>query len=220
MKQLVWVLALLAGISCQATRAVEVWSTRPVPSRQAIPESSPRSPARRGIVPSSGTLIWDESVILGDVFGRWGSGWGQVGRTIFLMVGVATLFSTQLAVVDGVARSISDILYTNFAAARKRELSWWYMVIAIGWIAVGILITAVIEINNWSGQLGVLFNAAYMGGFAMAIYVPLTLFMNLKFLPKSARPGPLHIAMMSAASLLYGGFAIYCIYSEIAARVS
>lgn len=172
------------------------------------------------IVPKSGTLIWDESVILGDVFGRWGSGWGQVGRTIFLMVGVATLFSTQLAVVDGVARSIADILYTNFTAARKRELSWWYMVIALGWIAVGILITAVIEINNWSGQLGVLFNAAYMGGFAMAIYVPLTLFMNLRFLPKSARPGPLHIVMMSAASLLYGGFAIYCICSEIAARVS
>lgn len=173
----------------------------------------------RGIVPESGTLIWDESVILGEVFGRWGSGWGQVGRTIFLMVGVATLFSTQLAVVDGVARSISDILYTNLAFARKRELSWWYIVIALGWIATGIIITGVIEINEWTGQLGVLFNAAYMGGFAMAIYVPLTLIMNLKLLPKSARPGPLHVGMMLVASLVYGGFAIACLCWEITERI-
>jgi hypothetical protein len=172
----------------------------------------------RGIVPASGTLIWDESVILAEVFGRWGSGWGQTGRIIFLMVGVATLFSTQLAVVDGVARSIADILHTNFAAARKRELSWWYMVIALVWIATGILITAVIEWLKLSGQLGVLFNAAYMGGFAMAIYVPLTLIMNLKHLPKSARPGPVHIGMMVLASLVYGGFAIMCLWSEAAAR--
>lgn len=172
------------------------------------------------VVPKSGTLIWDESMILGDVFGRWGTGMAKFGRTIFLLVGLATLFSTQLVVVDGVARSLSDILYTNFAIARKRELSWWYMVIALGWITIGILITAVIELNSLSGQLGVLFNAAYMGGFAMAIYVPLTLFMNLKYLPKSARPGPLHIGMMTIASLVYGGFAIFCLYSEITSRLS
>lgn len=173
-----------------------------------------------GKAPEQGTLIWDESVILGDVFGRWGAAWGTVGRTIFLLVGVATLFSTQLAVVDGVARSLSDILYTNIAAARRRELSWWYMVIALVWIATGILITAVLEWYALGSELGVLFNAAYMGGFAMAIYVPLTLIMNLKHLPKSARPGPVHIGMMVLASLVYGGFAIYCLWSEVAARFS
>ncbi|MBL8850302.1 MAG: Nramp family divalent metal transporter [Planctomycetaceae bacterium] len=172
----------------------------------------------RGIVPERGSLIWDESVILAEVFGRWGAGWGQAGRVVFLMVGVATLFSTQLAVVDGVARSIADILHTNFAVARKRELSWWYMVIALVWIAIGILITAVLERFKLS-ELGVLFNAAYMGGFAMAIYVPLTLIMNLKYLPKSARPGPVHISMMVLASLVYGGFAIMCLWSEVAARL-
>jgi len=172
-----------------------------------------------GKAPAEGTLIWDESVILGDVFGRWGAAWGKIGRNIFLMVGVATLFSTQLAVVDGVARSIADILYTNVAMARKRELSWWYMVIALVWIATGILITAVFEWFHLSGQLGVLFNAAYMGGFAMAIYVPLTLIMNLRYLPTSAKPGPLHIGMMVIASLVYGGFAIACLYWEITERI-
>jgi hypothetical protein len=53
----------------------------------------------------------------------------------------------------------------------------------------------------------------------MAIYVPLTLFMNLRYLPKSARPGPLHIGMMVVASLVYGGFAIACLRWEVTERL-
>lgn len=170
-------------------------------------------------VPQEGQLIWDESLILEGVFGQWGAGWGAVGRCLFLLVGVATLFSTQLALVDGVSRSISDILYTNFRFAQRRDLSWWYMVIAMSWITIGCVITAITEYCGIK-ELGVLFNAAYMGGFAMAIYVPLTLYMNLKLLPKSARPGWLNIVMMTVASLLYGGFAVGCIYWEIMARKS
>ncbi|REJ87262.1 MAG: hypothetical protein DWQ34_25435 [Planctomycetota bacterium] len=173
----------------------------------------------RGIVPQADSLIWDESQILAEVWGQWGANWGKVGRSIFLMVGVATLFSTQLALVDGVSRSISDIIYTNVAAARKRELNWWYMVIALGWIAVGLAITAVIEFSGIVKDLGVLFNAAYMGGFAMAVYVPLTLYMNLRYLPKSARPGPVSIGMMVIATITYTGFALYCIYWEITQRL-
>ncbi|MBI2301672.1 MAG: Nramp family divalent metal transporter, partial [Armatimonadetes bacterium] len=72
------------------------------------------------IVPAEGRLIWDEAAVLGQV-------WGRFGTTVFLLVGFATLFSTQLALVDGVARSLSDIVYTNFRHPRRRELSWWYM---------------------------------------------------------------------------------------------
>lgn len=172
----------------------------------------------KGIVPADNTLIWDESEILRGAFGQWGVAWGWIGQRLFLLVGVATLFSTQLAIVDGVSRSIADIIYTNFASARRRELSWWYAVIAMSWIVVGCLITAVTEICEIK-QLGVLFNAAYMGGFAMAIYVPLTLYMNLKFLPKSARPGAAHIVMCVLASVLYIGFSVYCIWWEISSRL-
>ena len=92
-------------------------------------------------------------------------------------------------------------------------------VIALGWIAVGIAITFVIEWWQLSGQLGVLFNAAYMGGFAMAVYVPLMLYMNLRYLPKSARPQPLSIVMMSLASAIYVGFAAYCLWTEVTSRI-
>lgn len=53
----------------------------------------------KGIVPAKGTLVWDEAEVLGEI-------WGSPGRVIFLLVGVATLFGTQLALVDGIGRSI------------------------------------------------------------------------------------------------------------------
>jgi len=68
-------------------------------------------------------------------------------------------------------------------------------------------------------ELGFLFNAAYMGGFAMAIYVPLTLYMNHRFLPRSARPGLLCTIMMIIASLVYVGFAVSSIVWEIGQRI-
>ena len=161
----------------------------------------------QGIVPEQGRLIYDEAQILGEI-------WGVAGQKIFLLVGVATLFGTQLALVDGVSRSISDIIYTNFRGAQKRDLSWWYLLIAGIWIVGGCVITYVMEQLNVS-ELGFLFNAAYMGGFAMALYVPLTLYMNYRFLPDFAKPKRLSTFMMLIASCVYIGFAISSIIWEI-----
>ncbi len=161
----------------------------------------------QNIVPEGGTLIYDEAAILKDI-------WGMPGQYIFLLVGVATLFGTQLALVDGVSRSISDIVYTNFKGAKKRSLSWWYLLVAGIWIVAGCVITYVMEQLNVS-DLGFLFSAAYMGGFAMAIYVPLTLYMNRKFLPSFAKPKAISTIMMLIASAVYIGFAISSIIWEI-----
>ena len=49
----------------------------------------------------------------------------------------------------------------------------------------------------------------------MAIYTPLTLYLNLRRLPPAARPGWLNICMVGLASLVYGGFALYCIWNEV-----
>lgn len=163
----------------------------------------------KGIVPERGTLIFDEAQILGEV-------WGKTGTTIFLLVGVATLFSTQLGLVDGVARTLSDLIYTNFKGAQKRDIGWWYLVIAGTWIVAGTVIIYISEnMENKISELDFLFSAAYMGGFAMAIYVPMTLYINHKFLPKSARPGAICTIMMIVASLVYVGFAGACLLGEL-----
>ena len=67
---------------------------------------------------------------------------------------------------------------------------------------------------NVSG-LGFLFSAAYMGGFAMALYVPLTLYMNRRFLPSFAKPKAISTIMMLIASAVYIGFAISSLIWEI-----
>ena len=161
-----------------------------------------------GVVPAAGSLIWDEAAILEGV-------WGSAGRVLFLLVGLATLFSTQLAVLDGVARSVADIVWTNFSAARARPVNWWYLVVAGVWIVAGCAITWVME-NAGVSELGFLFNAAYMGGFAMAIYVPVNLYMNHRFLPRAARPGIVCTAMAGLAGAIYVGFALACLWWEVA----
>ena len=86
--------------------------------------------------------------------------------------------------------------------------------VAAGWIVVGCVITYILELRNQS-ELGFLFNAAYMGGFAMAVYVPLTLYINYRYLPRSARPGIVCTVMSVIVSLIYVSFAIYCILWEL-----
>jgi hypothetical protein len=161
----------------------------------------------KGLVPEAGSLIWDEASVLEEI-------WGKTGRTLFLLVGVATLFSTQLAVLDGVSRSIADIIHVNWSAAQSKSVGWWYTLIAALWMIFGCIITYIMEARGVS-ELGFLFNAAYMGGFAMAIYTPLLLIINKRFLPPSARPGPIHTAAMILASCVYGGFAIACLLWEV-----
>jgi hypothetical protein len=156
----------------------------------------------RGVVPAQDTLIWDEAIILGQV-------WGRVGEIIYLLVGVATLFSTQLAIVDGCARSVSDILYVNFPAAQRKTLSYWYAVIAAFWIVGGCVLTYFLQrLEN----IEFLFNAGFMGGIAMAIYVPLTLYMNHKLLPRTARPSTICVFFLTAAAILYVSFAVFSLY--------
>jgi hypothetical protein len=161
----------------------------------------------QGIVPQSGRFIWDEAAILADQM-------GALGRYLFLLIGAATLFSTQLTILDGLSRSVADILRTTFPSARKAGYSTWYARVAIVAIVSGTLITWLMEQFGWT-EIGFVFNAAYMGGFMMAVYTPALLWMNLRHLPRGARPGPFNIVMLSLASVVYVGFALYSLALEL-----
>jgi len=151
----------------------------------------------RGLVPNEEMLVWDEATILA-------ASWGEPGRIFFLLVGAACLFSTQLTLVDGVARSCADIIHANFVWARRWDLSTWYARIAAGWIAAGIFLTYLYESLP---AILFLMGAGFFGGIAMALYTPLTLIINLRYLPPALRPPPLRIAIMVLLSAFYAGFA-------------
>lgn len=161
----------------------------------------------QGLVPQAGRVIWDEALVLADSM-------GPAGRYIFLMVGVATLFSTQVAITDGISRSLADIVATTFRVGSRASVARWYGWFALFVIGFGVGVTAVMEYGGIT-ELGFIFNSAYIGGFAMAVYTPLLLWLNLRHLPPSARPGPLNVVMVGIAALVYIGFALFSVASEL-----
>jgi hypothetical protein len=135
-----------------------------------------------GVVPAEGQILWDEALILVESM-------GNAGRYLFLVIGMAALFSTQLVIVDGGARTWAYILETTTRVGRRVSQSRLYAVFALLIMGAGIFGTWFFERFSVSG-LGFVFNAALLGGLAMALYVPLLLYLNLRVLPASARPGP------------------------------
>ncbi len=159
-----------------------------------------------GLVPDRGSLVWDLATILEESM-------GTSGRYIFLVVGMAALFSTQLGGVDGGSRIFSDLLHTNFKFGKWFRLDQWYLILVSTTMVIGTFSVWFFERYDIAG-LDFLFISALMGGFAMAVYVPLLLYMNLTRLPKSARPGWVNIFFMVLASAMYIGFALYTIYDK------
>lgn len=155
----------------------------------------------QGIVPSQEMLVWEEAEILGSVG-------GAAGKLLFLVVGIACLFSTQLTLIDGVARTGADILQTNYAWARKKPLSWWYGVIAMTWILLGTVLTYVYESLP---PILFLMGSAFFGGIAMAVYTPLTLLVNRRLLPPALRPGRAKTVLLAAISVFYVAFAVFSV---------
>lgn len=138
-------------------------------------------------------------------------------RVLFLLVGFATLFSTQIALVDGVSRSISEILTVHFPATRRREHSWWYLIIAVVWMVASTALAAYLETRGIT-EMGFLFNAAYVGGICMAVYTPALLWINHRRLPRSARPGVFCTVMTALAALFYVAFSVQSLLWELQSR--
>ena len=160
-----------------------------------------------GLVPTEGRIIWDESLILGESL-------GSFGRYLYLVIGMAALFSTQLVAVDGGARVWAYIVRSCFRFGRRVDQARLYLPFAVGFMLAGTASTWFFERYAVTG-LGFIFNAALLGGFSMAMYVPLMLYLNLRYLPVSARPGPVCIVMMLVASGVYGSFAVYSLWTAI-----
>ncbi|MFQ5477134.1 MAG: Nramp family divalent metal transporter [Candidatus Binatia bacterium] len=151
-----------------------------------------------GIVPAREMLILEEATILG-------STWGKQGELLFMLTGIACLFSTQLTLLDGVSRSCAELIRRNFAWASSYTLRSCYRTIALAWMVSGTCLT-------WAwGNLPpfvFLLSAGFFGGIAMAIYCPLLFVINTRLLPAHCRPSPLQRAGIVIVSLFYIAFAL------------
>ena len=160
-----------------------------------------------GIVPDESQIIWDLARILEGPM-------GNTGRYLFLIIGIAVFFSSVLAGMDGGIRLWVDLLHSNFERPNRIPANKLYLRFAIGLGVLGVLSTWFFETFNVT-VLDFFFIGAMLGGFAMAGYVPMLLYMNLKYLPQSARPRPLNIVMTAIGAATYISFAVYTIASKI-----
>lgn len=162
----------------------------------------------QGIVPSQSTFLWDLSEILGATMGTW-------GRYLFFVIAMAAMFSTQVTVSDGTHRLWTDILHTNFRFARRWTENQWYAILAVILAVVSVASTYVLETNREVSALDFFFFNAVLNGFAMALYVPLMLVINFKYLPASAKPGPVNVVMVGLGAATYVSFAVYTVVDKV-----
>ena len=161
-----------------------------------------------GIVPQESQLVWDLAIVLEGTM-------GVGGRHLFLIIGIAALFSSVLAGLDGGVRIWVDLLHTNFKAAHRFAANKLYFGLAVGLSALGVLATWFFEAFDVSA-LDFFFISAVLSGFAMAAYVPIVLYMNLRHLPAPVRPKPVNILMVSIGAATYISFALYTVGAKVA----
>lgn len=164
-----------------------------------------------GLVPE-GTQV---AVVQANIFGEH---WGKLGFNLFLIMAFLMLFSVMWTVIDAFTRIVSDILYVNSRVGPFQKLLTWVKKYSIHHLYYG-LITALVIISAFllplKQPLTLLTISAVLGGFTMAIYTPLLLYLNNSRLPKPLRPSWFTNLMLVLASAFYISFSIIILINQI-----
>jgi len=149
-------------------------------------------------------FIADEADALAE---RFGAG----ARRVFLGIGVAVLFTTELALLDAVARVAADVLKLGVLRRFELSLSWLYFGVVWTLIGFGILVLAL----GFDEPLTMLVLSATLNGFVMFLYSGLLLWMNTRCLRPPLRPGLLRVAALVVAIGFYGYFSVLTFLDQL-----
>ncbi len=167
------------------------------------------------------SLCYDSSGAVKGDMDKYGGGmdfvWGQATalaahplggllKTGFLIMGVAILLTTELGVLDVVARISTDIVKVNYL--RNNEfwsLSKLYYLFLWGEILLGVVI---LLIPNLDQPMFLLITSAAMNGFVMFLYSLLLLYMNNKVLSRSLSMSPVRFVALVWSCAFFGYFSV------------
>ncbi len=137
---------------------------------------------------------------------------GQLFWYLTLLSGLWILFSTQLGIVDGLPRSVTDILWSGSAAVRE----WrggdvrvvYYSVLAAFaiWGCIGL---------NLAQPLTLIVLGANIAGFIFVLESIHTIVVNRTFLPAELRPPVWREAILVCCALFYGSIVVTTIYTAV-----
>jgi hypothetical protein len=146
-------------------------------------------------------FIWGESQAINERL-------GTAGQMLFLVMGIAILFTTEIGVLDATSRISMDIVKVNWLRdSRRWTESRLYYVFLWSTILVGAGIL-------WIGEKRIssfgLFKAtAALNGAVMFLYCLTLIFLNMRTLPPPIRMRPWRLVIMVLAVLFFGGFAAW-----------
>ena len=180
----------------------------------------------RGLVPEGLQLATLQAMIFQE-------NWGIIGSKLFLFMVFLMLFSTMWIIIDAASRIISDIVYTHlqinppqkylrkirtpfdllrrtlFLASLKIKnisIHHLYYGLIIAFVAISAILLPLKE------PFIFIIITSVLGGFVMAIYVPILVYLNNFKLPKPLRPGFITNFFMISASLFYLYFAVIILF--------
>lgn len=164
----------------------------------------------RGLVPEGLQLATLQAMIFEE-------SWGVIGSKLFLFMIFLMLFSTMWTIIDVAARIISDIIYTRlqiqplrkFSSQKIQNLSIHHLY--YGLIVAFVVISAVLL--PFKEPFVFIIISSVLGGFVMAVYVPILIYLNNFRLPKPLRPGLITNIFMVSAALFYSYFSFMILSS-------
>lgn len=133
---------------------------------------------------------------------------GNILSVTYLLAGIAILLTTELGVLDCVARISADLIKVNYLRDNTRwTLARLYFACLWGEILLGALILS----SGLQEPTALIQTAAAMNGGVMMLYCLLLLYVNTKVLPRSLAISPWRFLVMVWACGFFGYFTIQSI---------
>jgi hypothetical protein len=131
---------------------------------------------------------------------------------VFVWTGIAVLVSTELALLDAVARVAADLLAVGPLRERV-SLSWLYFGVVWGLIGFGVLVLLL----GFESPLLLLVLSASLNGIVMFVYSGLLVWLNAGSFRGPLRVHPVRIAALVAAFAFFGYFSVLTVLDRLAA---
>jgi hypothetical protein len=138
---------------------------------------------------------------------------GTAARIAFLATGVAVLFSTELALLDAVARVTADLLKVASSLYLGLELSLSRMYFGVVWAMIGFC--ALVLLVGFDQPLTLLVLSAALNGLVMFLYSGLLLWLNLRSFGGELRPHPVRIAALCLSLVFFGYFSVLTLLDRL-----
>jgi hypothetical protein len=129
-----------------------------------------------------------------------------------VLTGFWILYSTQLAVLDTLPRTVTDILWTSNARIRSwckgdvRKLYYFSLAAFVGWGCIAI---------NLAQPLMLVLIGAFVAGFMMTLYSAYAFYVNRKFLPREVQAPLWRQLLLLVMSAFFGIFTLVVILQRV-----